>query len=421
LNHASPSSIQPEEKKKLSRLLLQIPEPVFLVDLSQNLLCDANPSFLELFELTESDIQKLSLEQIFTQSSLQKFTEWSPSTPGEDLQLELFPCKYQEGNSFLTVSFVWENPWAPDSALAIIQGFHPLQSSHQVLQEENSKLEEMVNTRTHELLETNDILRQTLNQLRGSQVHLVESQKMEALTQLVSGIAHEINTPLGSGITAMSFLGDRSKKFRQKVNSGPILDRDWGDFLDDFSEVEELVIRSFQRIKELVVRFKEVAVNQSEGQLATFQLDQFMEDLEISLKMELDEQKHDLQLNFPKDILLTTYAQALNHVLRQMVLNSLHHGYLKGERGSLSIEMSIEKESLVILYSDDGMGLSDEATKKIFEPFYTTKRLIGGAGLGMHIVYNLVTHRLGGNICYLPNKKKGVSFKVTLPTKLTRE
>jgi signal transduction histidine kinase len=411
-----PPSIKNEQT--LSRLLTQIPEPVFLVQMDDLCLIDANPSFLDFFNLEKNTVKGLSLNKLLSPSSLDQLKKWSPATSGEEFETNLF--LKSSHNQALPTSFLWEKPWAPHSALGVIQGFHPLQETHQALKEENSKLEEMVEEKTRELLNTNETLRQTLAHLRGSQGHLVESKKMEALTSLVAGVAHEINTPLGSGLTAMSFLSERAEDFRNKINSGPLEKDDWVEFFDEFEEVEGLVTRSFKRITQLVRRFKEVSVDQMDEDKTTFPLSEFMADLEISLKQELKKKGHKLVLSFPQDLELTTYSQSLTQILSQMVLNSLHHGYQKGESGTSHINFVTEADHLSVFYSDDGIGLSHEGQKKIFEPFYTTNRLIGGAGLGMHIVYNLVTHRLGGQIHYTGNIDRGVAFKITFPRQLIK-
>lgn len=402
---------------QLTRLLLQIPEPVFLFDLKSLDLLDANPSFRDFFRFNQGSSDSSNLKEFFSESSLSKLSHWSPATQGEELNFELIQLNPYADQSPLTTSVIWEKPWSPVAALGFIQGFHPLQQTH-ALREENSKLEEMVNVRTKELLDTNDLLRRTLEQLRGSQGLQVEHEKMSALTNLVSGIAHEINTPLGSGITAMSFLSDRSGKLRQKMNEQTASQEDWSDFMNDLEEAEGLVFRSFKRINGLIRRFQEVAVDQVEEKQSRFLTSDFVEELRALLKKDLQEEGHQLCVDYPEDLNLNTYYKSLIHVLKQLVLNSMHHGYEKGEKGVLSIHISTENSSLIIHYSDDGIGLTPEARKKIFEPFYTTNRLIGGAGLGMHIVYNLVTHRLKGQISYLREANKGVSCRISFPMEL---
>ncbi|WP_372742908.1 ATP-binding protein [Neptunomonas sp.] len=275
----------------------------------------------------------------------------------------------------------------------------------------NTELEQRVIDRTKELKERNQELHDTLATLRSTQQQLVESEKMAALGGLVAGVAHEINTPIGIGFTAASYLADQANLYQQHNPDDPLA--------NTAVESSQLICQNLERAAQLINAFKRVSVDQSSEQCRRFDLIQYLDEVLLSLKPRLKQCKPDIVINAPKHFIIDSYPGCYYQIFTNMILNSLIHGFEDRPGGVITIDVKPHTDRLIIDYRDNGVGIPDDWLRKVFEPFMTTKRNEGCSGLGMHIAFNLVSQLLQGHIYCLANAE-GAHFRLDLPVILNK-
>lgn len=259
-------------------------------------------------------------------------------------------------------------------------------------------------------------LNRTLVELGNTQKQLIEAEKMAALGGLVSGVAHEINTPLGVSISANSHLRTESSRVIDLFKNNNLKKSNLESFLDSVDQTTGILEINLKRSAELVRNFKQVAVDQSSEEIRKFDLSEYVTEILSSLKPEWKHTKVHLECDFPEKIEITTYPGAIAQIITNFVTNAVKHAFDDGKiDGTISIKLSKEEEKVRIVFSDDGNGMDQDILDKIFDPFFTTKRGHGGTGLGMHIVYNLVTQKLNGKIETQSSIGQGTQFSIELP------
>ncbi len=255
-----------------------------------------------------------------------------------------------------------------------------------------------------------------LAELQQTQSDLIQAEKLASLGQLVAGVAHEINTPLGIALTTSTLLGDESKRFAEAAESGKLQRSALKRFMERMTEGTQLLFANLTRAADLVHSFKQVAADQASGERRQFVMDDWLHDLLISLSPVLRKTRHEVAIECPPDMHMDTYPGALGQVITNLLTNALTHAYDEGAAGHLEIRVSEPTEHTTrIVFSDDGKGIPEEHTGKVFDPFFTTGRSAGSTGLGLHIVYNLVTSRLHGHISIYSKVGKGTRFTVDIP------
>ena len=280
----------------------------------------------------------------------------------------------------------------------------------------NAELEQQVTQRTKALRESNQELLATLEQLHQYQGQLVESEKMASLGDMVAGIAHEVNTPIGLSVTASTLLQDKLAVMQEKFNEKRISTNEFARFLGDCDENLAIIYRNVNRAAELITSFKQVAVDQSSEVDRTIEIHSFMRDVLTSVKPRLlDIEKFPIQVHAADNLEVMTKPGPLNQILINLIVNSMVHGFDGKTSGHIEINFELIDNDLEITYRDDGNGVPFDIRKKIFDPFVTTKRGAGGSGLGLHLAYNLVTQVLGGNIHFFSEEQQGVEFIVRFP------
>ena len=266
-----------------------------------------------------------------------------------------------------------------------------------------------------EIQQTNQDLSQTLDELKSTQGQLVEAEKMAALGGLVAGVAHEINTPVGVGVTAASTLQDKTTGFSKIYKSGQMKRSDLEKYLDLAEQSSAMILRNLERAADLIQSFKQVAVDQSSEGRRSFLVKAYLEEILLSLRPQLKKSQHTIEINGDDSLTLDSYPGAFSQIVTNLVMNSLLHAYEPDDKGRLIFNLKQSDDHFVFEYHDDGIGIPQENLDKIFEPFFTTKRTQGGSGLGLHIIYNLVTQRLGGAIHCESEVGKGTRFIIEVP------
>jgi two-component system, NtrC family, sensor kinase len=299
------------------------------------------------------------------------------------------------------------------------------QENHAKLEETKRNKESRLNAVIVELQQSQAILEkkstdleQAFNQLSLMQDKLVEAEKMSALATLVTGVAHEINTPVGTSITLASTLADETAMLTTAFTQDQLTRSTLQDYLDIAAESTALLMANLSRAGDLIQSFKQVAVDQVILERRTFRVKEYLEEVLASLAPSLKKTPHTLTVTGDDSITINSYPGALAQIVTNFVTNSLTHAFGLNSHGTICIDISEYSGQILIHYNDDGSGIPPESLGKIFDPFFTTARHRGGTGLGLHIVYNLVTQKLQGKIEVDSQLDKGTSFKVLLPLAL---
>ena len=296
-------------------------------------------------------------------------------------------------------------------ALATFQDITARKKAEKLLADYNHTLEQKVVERTQ-------ALSAALEELKTAQKQLVESEKMASLGGLVAGIAHEINTPIGIGVTAASTLDEKTAEFDAIYRRGQMKRSQLDSFLNTALQSSSMILRNLDRAAELINSFKQVAVDQSSESQRIFQLKPYLQEILIALNPKLKRTQHQITIQGDNDLTLQTYPGVLSQIITNLILNSVIHAYEAETPGKIQINFEREGDRVSLTYADDGRGISESNLNQIFEPFFTTKRGQGGSGLGLHLVYNLVTQKLQGTINCKSELGKGTIFKLNFPIEI---
>lgn len=258
-------------------------------------------------------------------------------------------------------------------------------------------------------------LEQTLAHLRETQNDLVEARRMAALARMVAGMSHEINTPVGIALTAVTHLEEAIGTLRQSVQEGRLRRSEMERFLDNAGESVVLARSNVQRAGELVRSFKRVAVDESSEVRRQFDLANYLGEVILSLRPLLKRLPHQVVVDCPAGIVLDSYPGALAQVLSNLMMNAVEHAYAEGQAGTIRIECRAAGDSVEICFRDDGKGIPAADQEHLFEPFFTTRSHAGGSGLGLHIVFNLVSKVLKGSIGCSSHVGQGTVFTIRIP------
>ena len=293
-----------------------------------------------------------------------------------------------------------------------------LVEDHEHTKAKNKGLEDRLSSRTDALKESNQELLSTLEKLHEFQGQLVEKEKMASLGDMVAGIAHEVNTPIGLGVTASSLLADKLNEIKTAFEEKTLKSSQLKKFINDSDENIDIILRNLERAAQLISTFKKVAVDQSSAEDRTFNVQGLMNEVLLTLSAKIVSANVEVVMGCPDNLVINSKPGAINQILINLILNSIYHGFDGLEQGKITINIMNLSDQLHINYNDDGIGIDESMKTKIFEPFTTTKRGSGGSGLGMHLVYNLVTQALGGHITIEEKQEHGVSFDITFPVEI---
>ncbi len=252
-----------------------------------------------------------------------------------------------------------------------------------------------------------------MSRLQDTQEQLILAEKMASLGGLVAGVAHEINTPVGIGVTAASHLWDEAKRVNQLSSDGKLTRKEFDKFLALSQQSGQMLLSNLQRAAELIQSFKRVAVDQSTDERRQVNLGRYIEEIMLSLKPRLKVCQHQIHIQCDEDIDIRTVPGAWSQVMTNLILNAVTHAWPAGTQGVLTINAVKQGSGASLSISDNGAGIAPEVLPKIFDPFFTTKRGQGGTGLGLNIVFNLITQTLGGSIDVTSAAGEGTTFTIT--------
>lgn len=278
----------------------------------------------------------------------------------------------------------------------------------QQLKEINEQLEQKINDRTN-------VLQDALRNLNHTQAKLIESEKLASIGRLVSGLAHEINTPLGIAVTSSSHCLSELKRVQKLYSDEALNEAEFAQFLTELDDGLGLINDNLNRAATLVQNFKLSGSIHSSNEEEQFELRSCIDLTLKSVQPLLKKNQIDCQLLPSPEIKLNSYPGAIAQIITNLITNSIHHAFNNTADKKVRIQLAQTPEQIIIHYRDNGCGIAAEIRPKIFEPFFTTARRTGGSGLGLSIVYNLVTQKLGGEIVIDEDQNQGAGFSIRIP------
>jgi len=272
------------------------------------------------------------------------------------------------------------------------------------------ELKELNSTLDHKIQQRTAELESTVEQLQHAHSQLVAVEKMAVLGDLVAGVAHEVNTPLGVAITAESLLTEEFGNFETKLLAEKLSMKDMTHFVEQNRQCLPLISRNLYRAKEIIDNFKRMATEQSDFKKEQIYLNVYYQRLISTLNPLLKRRQAKIVFTGCDDDYLMTYPGCHAQLLTNLVNNSIQHAFLESGNNIITISLVNKGGNFIVDYFDNGIGISEENQDKIFEPFYTTTRNIGNTGLGLSISYNLALTTLKGNFECIPSKQ-GAHFR----------
>ncbi len=291
-----------------------------------------------------------------------------------------------------------------------------LQKMNAELSSHAASLELRVEERTHALQQTNDELQETLKVLQAAQHQLVENEKLVSLGRLVAGVAHELNTPLGNALMSASTLEELQRQMSEAIRSGQAKKSLMLEQIDYGMEASHLIRRNVERAAEIVSSFKQLAIDQTTEMRRKFLADDVIADVLATLSPTMKTTPVVLETEISYNIEMDSYPGPLGQIIVNIVQNAFVHGFDGKDRGVLTLICKpLGNNHMQLVCQDDGNGMTQEVVEHVYDAFFTTKFGKGGSGLGMQIVYTLITGLLGGKIHIQSSPNHGTRVEITLP------
>jgi signal transduction histidine kinase len=254
-----------------------------------------------------------------------------------------------------------------------------------------------------------------LTEIRRAQEELARAERLSSLGVMIAGLAHEINTPIGIGMTAATHLVGNVQAIRDKAEARTMTRTDWSNFMADAETSADILSKNLRRAGDLVRSFRRLSADQVADARDRLDIGDHIREVLSSLEPELHRHPQQVSVECPPGLVIETYPGAISQIVVNLVMNSLIHAFPDNRPGSMRFTATREAPGLLLRYEDDGIGVTDEVARRLFEPFFTTKRAQGGTGLGLSVVHALVTQRLKGTIEALKRPGGGLEFEIRLP------
>jgi PAS domain S-box-containing protein len=255
-----------------------------------------------------------------------------------------------------------------------------------------------------------------LETLQQAQQNLITAEKMASLGALVAGIAHELNTPIGNCLLTATALSDMTVEFEKKFADGGVKRSALEAHLADIRLACGIMAGSLRRAADLITSFKQVAVDQTSDQRRSFNLGDVVSDTLATYAAQLRRANCESHVDVAGPILLDSYPGSVGQVLSNLINNALLHAFEGRASSNITVAArELDADNAQVIFSDDGIGMQPKVLHQVFDPFFTTKMGQGGSGLGMNIVYNIVTAMLGGAIDIDSSPERGTSVTITIP------
>ncbi len=245
--------------------------------------------------------------------------------------------------------------------------------------------------------------------------HIVNAEKMADLGRMIASVAHDLNTPVGIGITAITHLKEKTKEIQTLFAEGKMKKSNFSDYIEVSESSSEMIKKNLEKAVKLIGSFKRLAADQASESLEEFSMYRLLEDTKISMYPSLRKTVHTFSFSCPQDLVITGYPGSYSQIFTNLIHNSLVHGFEGIDHGEINIEIFADNVNIYIYYTDNGKGIPEKDLSNVFEPFFTTKKGKGGTGLGMYIIHKIVHQRLGGRISIENNVDSGILIKMVIP------
>ncbi len=400
-----------ESQAKFSRIFASAPVATSLTRLADRTHVDANPAWENLFGLERSAVLTRSTGELGFWVDTEVYDDLYARIARDEVvaqqEVRIRPRGRDEIATCL-VSGCRLRINGEDCGLWSLVDISELRRIQGHIEELNEGLERRVAERTAELQSALETLHQARDEL-------VRSEKLAALGALVAGIAHELNTPIGNSVTVATTLAARTEEMAREFASGGLRRSSFDAFMENTREAGELLMRSLQRAQELVRSFKQVAVDQSSENRRPFELGEMLHEIAVTLGPMLKGSHCTLDIAPAEALQMDSYPGALGQILTNLISNALTHAFAGRPDGHIAVTTQAGPDSVRISITDNGNGIDSASLQRIFDPFFTTRLGKGGSGLGLYIVYNLVTRTLGGQIDVQSTPGTGTRFTLALP------
>jgi signal transduction histidine kinase len=268
----------------------------------------------------------------------------------------------------------------------------------------------------NELRASKERAEKALDDLREAQQNLIAAEKLAALGGLVAGVAHEVNNPIGISLTVASSFARRADAFQAELNSNQLRRSKLDEFVNASRDAAQQLVANLHRAGELIQSFKQVAVDRSHAERRQFSLSEATDQIVASLRPVLKRSAIQLSVDVPEGLLIDGYPGSYGQILTNLFLNAANHAFAGGRTGTIAISARPRgNDDVEIIFADNGAGMTPDVQRQAFDPFFTTRRNEGGTGLGLHIVYNLVTQQLGGRVLLESRQGQGTTFRIIMP------
>lgn len=251
--------------------------------------------------------------------------------------------------------------------------------------------------------------------------YVMENEKMAALGNLVAGVAHEINTPLGVSITSVTYMESIINKYKDKLDQGTMTKTDLFEMMKKVTESTKIIEKNLNNAANLIQSFKRIAVDQSSNSITSFNLKDLIESIVLSLKHEYKSLEIVIKVEVPQELSIHNDPGALVQIITNFIINGIRHGKINDRELEILIKAEEKENNVLLIYEDNGKGIEAQHLPHIFEPFYTTSKNKGGTGLGLNIVYNLVNQTLKGNIHVSSVLGEYTKFIIEFPREIALE
>lgn len=400
-----------ESQAKFSRIFASAPVATSVTRLADRTHVDANPAWENLFGLERSAVLTRSTGELGFWVDSEVYDDLYARIARDEIvaqrEVRIRPRGRDEIATCL-VSGCRLRINGEDCGLWSLVDISELRRVQGHIEELNEGLERRVEERTAELQSALETLHQARDEL-------VRSEKLAALGALVAGIAHELNTPIGNSVTVATTLAARTEEMTREFASGGLRRSSFDAYMENTREAGELLMRSLQRAQELVRSFKQVAVDQSSENRRSFELGEMLHEIAVTLGPMLKGTHCTLDIAPAEALQMDSYPGALGQILTNLVSNALTHAFAERPDGHITVTTQAGPDNVRIRITDNGNGIDSASLQRIFDPFFTTRLGKGGSGLGLYIVYNLVTRTLGGQIDVQSTPGTGTRFTLLLP------
>lgn len=393
-------------------------EAIVVLDIEEGAIFEVNRAFSDLFGYSSDEAIKLTVgdlcvkDDVATKGSIRQRIRCA--LENEICRFEWVGCRKCGASFWADVTLKSVTIRGMPRILATIRDISERKGVERALVDAHHTLEEKVARRTSQLEQANRQQAALLESLQATRNQLVQSEKLAALGALVAGIAHELGTPMGNSLMVASTMDEARQEIEKALESG-LRKSTLTHFLETLDGGFDSLLRNLQRAADLVASFKEVAVDQASSRRREFDLREVVQEIEIALAPGMRQGKCVIRNEIPLGLTIDSFPGPLGQVIGNLASNALHHAF-GGQGGTITIRAEIVGDDMVaVVFSDNGTGIPEANLARIFDPFFTTKLGQGGSGLGLHIVYNIVTGVLGGSITVESERDKGTVFRIVIP------